>query len=312
MPNLAPSPEAAAEAARQALGWTDVAVSRFTTGSAFFVYEVARGDQLAVVRMGLPAQAQDLVNGVALSRQLRPLGVPLAELLASDTGAALPYIVLSRLPGTDLGHVVRDLSRPARERVARAVADAQLATGRLGAGTRFGYAPRAAVAPHESWADVVAASIERSRQRIAANGLFPVDAGDPLLRAFERHRPALAAMPPLPFLHDTTTKNVIVSPDGRLSGIVDVDDLCFGDPRYAAALTRASLVAHDGPADYVDIWLAHAGLADDAVFAFYVALFLFDFMAEHGMVFNGNAAPSEPGERDRLARIYARTLNQIP
>ena len=54
----------------------------------------------------------------------------------------------------------------------------------------------------------------------------------------------LDALPPTPFLHDTTTKNVIVTPAGSFSGIVDVDDLCFGDPRYAVALTSAALLAH--------------------------------------------------------------------
>jgi hypothetical protein len=44
---------------------------------------------------------------------------------------------------------------------------------------------------------------------------------------------------PTPFLHDTTTKNVIVTSEGHFSGIVDVDDLCLGDPRYPAALTQA-------------------------------------------------------------------------
>ena len=44
-------------------------------------------------------------------------------------------------------------------------------------------------------------------------------------------RAELDALSPVPFLHDTTTKNVIVTPEGSFSGIVDVDDLCFGDPR---------------------------------------------------------------------------------
>lgn len=34
---------------------------------------------------------------------------------------------------------------------------------------------------------------------------------------------------PTPFLDDTTTKNVNIDQD-RLSGIVDVDHICFSDP----------------------------------------------------------------------------------
>jgi aminoglycoside phosphotransferase (APT) family kinase protein len=70
--------------------------------------------------------------------------------------------------------------------------------------------------------------------------------GDPcfrfnaVTRLVSATRAQLDSLPPIPFLHDTTTKNVIVTPGGTFSGIVDVDDLCFGDPRYVVALTLAS------------------------------------------------------------------------
>lgn len=108
----------------------------------------------------------------------------------------------------------------------------------------------------------------------------------------------------MPFLHDTTTKNVIVSPEGYLTGIVDVDDLCYGDPRYPAALTAAALLNSGGPTDYVSAWLAHAGQARDGLFEFYVATFLLDFMSEHGTRFNGNEVASLAQDRERLARLF--------
>jgi hypothetical protein len=109
-----------------------------------------------------------------------------------------------------------------------------------------------------------------------------------------------------PFLHDTTTKNVIVTPDGTFSGIVDVDDLCFGDTRYPAALTLAPLMAYAGPESYVSAWLQHADQADDRTFRLYVSLFLLDLMSEHGHVFNGNIAPSTPKECTALRQAFER------
>lgn len=311
MSHPAPTETLATEIASRRLGWATATARRFTTGSAHYVYEVACGAELAVVRLGMPDQAAELANGVLLARQLGPLGVPLAPVLSEGTDAPLPYVILARLPGTDLGDVIGTLSPQARHQVARSVAEAQRATGRLGLAAGFGYAPNGMAASHRRWSDVVVASIERSRRRIAANGLFPKDAGDPLLAAFERQRPALDAIAPVPFLHDTTTKNVIVTPEGRLSGIVDVDDLCFGDSRYAAALTEAALIAWGGPLDYVLAWMSHAELVRDSVFDLYVAIFLLDFMGEHGMAFNGNALPSEASARNRLARHYAAALGRL-
>lgn len=93
------------------------------------------------------------------------------------------------------------------------------------------------------------------------------------------------------------TRNVIITPEGTLSGIVDVDDLCFGDPRYAPALTLAALTAMAGPKHYVDYWMRAARHRDDHIFHLCVALFLFDLMSEHGHVFNGNEKPSTPEAR---------------
>jgi hypothetical protein len=59
-----------------------------------------------------------------------------------------------------------------------------------------------------------------------------------------------------------------VTPEGTFSGIVDLDDLCFGDPRYVVALTLASLLAAGGPPDYVDAWMKIADLRDDGCSGF--------------------------------------------
>lgn len=101
---------------------------------------------------------------------------------------------------------------------------------------------------------------------------------------------------------------MVVSPGGSLSGIVDVDDLCFGDPRYAPALTRAVLLAHGGPVSYVEAWMRAAGHRDDVLFLFYVALFLVDLMGEHGTRFNGNEAASTPAARAALLRAFGDAL----
>jgi len=124
-------------------------------------------------------------------------------------------------------------------------------------------------------------------------------------------RDEIDSFPPTPFLHDTTTRNVIVTEAGAFSGIVDVDDLGFGDPRYPAALTLAVLTAQGGPAQYVSAWLRHAGLSDDRLFRMYVLIFLLDLMSEHGQVFNGNQRPSSPEDRAALQRAFDRGAARV-
>ena len=76
-----------------------------------------------------------------------------------------------------------------------------------------------------------------------------------------------------------------------------MDDLCFGDPRYPAALTLAALMVYGGPVSYVSAWLRHAGQPDDKLFRLYTSVLLLDLMAEHGNIFNGNGTPSDPAVR---------------
>jgi hypothetical protein len=100
------------------------------------------------------------------------------------------------------------------------------------------------------------------------------------------------------FLHDTTTKNVIVAGDGSFSGIVDVDDLCFGDPRQVKALTLAALLA-DGLLDgFVWNWLSQAGEEADARFWHYAGCSLLWLIGERRQAVNGNVSAPE-----RMRRI---------
>lgn len=306
-------PEAtdAISAVQLAFGWRDATARRFGNGLAFYVFDVEAAGDRAVVRMGLPDQREALRDGLALSKALQPLGVPLPAILFDGTEAALPYIIIERFAGTDLGDVFARLDMGQRRQIARAVATSQLAVGQLGRAQRYGYAASAEAAQHADWTGVVRASLARSGERIARAGLFPSSHAERLAGLCETLTPHMRGIPATPFLHDTTTKNVIVTPEGVLSGIVDVDDLCFGDPRYAAALTATALLTRGHELDYVATWLETMGLPDDALFRFYIALFLLDFMSEHGMIFNGNMRPSRAEDRQHLEGLFTAAIEVL-
>jgi aminoglycoside phosphotransferase len=284
-------------------------VERFTTGARHYVYEVKFADhQPLVVRMGSMTAHAEMAGAVYLSNLLRPRGVPLPAILAQDVQSRFPWIVLERLPGVDLGAVIETLTDARLERIAVNVARAQAITSETRAGRRYGYAVRPEDAPHSTWSQVLDAHLARSRLRIAYAGLFSVVSADIAQSEMSIMRTEIDSIAPTPFLHDTTTRNVIVTDGGVFSGIVDVDDLCFGDPRYPAALTLAALTAQGGPARYVSAWLERAGLADDRLFRMYVMLFLLDLMSEHGQVFNGNQRSSSLEDRAALQQTFDRSV----
>lgn len=307
-----PTEDDARRLAGEALGVAAVEARRFTTGLQHFVYDVTLADGRPVVmRMTRPGDRDIARSAVALSGQLRPIGVPLPELLAADLDAAFPWMLLQRLPGTDLGNLVASLSAASLRGIAEQVAAAQSVVAATATAGRFGYSPTPDGAPFSRWSQVVAADIERSRSRIVSAGLFDVSVAEPLEQLLSKLGGELDAMGATPFLHDTTTKNVIVTDAGTFSGIVDVDDLCFGDPRFVAALTHVALLAHERPAYYAGYLMQAAGWRDDHLYRLYVAVIFLGFMSEHGQRFNGNPQPSSAEDRAKLFELYRNALGDL-
>ena len=308
---LTPTPSLAAAVAEMTTGRVPTKLSRFCTGAAHYVFEAEFADgSSVVVRAGTPGRWASLADGVYLNTLLRPLGVPLPKVLATGLDLPLPWVVLERLPGTDLGNIIDSLSDQQLGTLAERVAQAQAVTARLGAAKRYGYAAKPDDAPETVWSAVLEANLARSRARILTAGLFGPEPVEMLAELIAHRRVELNAQPPIAFLHDTTTRNIIVAPTGSLSGIVDVDDLCFGDPRYAPALTLAALSASRRPSTYVEAWMRASGHQDDRIFRLYVALFLVDFMGEHGHRFNGNERPSTSAARATLLQAFTHAIRQ--
>jgi aminoglycoside phosphotransferase len=308
----APNNAIAGALAAAAVGRSPIDVRRFGTGAHHYVFEATFADRPPVaVRVAAKHGRAAMAGALRLSSLLRPRGIPLPEIIAEGVNDRFSHLVMERLPGTDLGEVISTLSDTNLEAIAKRVARAQNLTSLTASGTRYGYAIEPARAPRERWSQVLLDNLARSRRRIAAAKLFDEGAVDTIVNMVLAASAELDALSPVPFLHDTTIKNVIVAPEGSFSGIVDVDDLCFGDPRYVVALTFASLRASDGPTHYVDAWMNAAGYRNDRIFRLYVDLFLVDFMSEHGQEFNGNVPPSSAGDRGRLLRVFKESLRCV-
>lgn len=159
--------------------------------------------------------------------------------------------------------------------------------------------------PHSSWTGVVRASLARSRDRIAQAGLADARQVDRVEAQLGRFVPYFETLCPRAFLDDTTTKNVIVH-RGALSGIVDVDTVCFGDPLFTVALTRMALLNSGYDQEYIRFWCELLELTPEQshVLQFYTALFCVDFMGELGYAHNKDRVdPADVQKVNHLAAI---------
>lgn len=269
-------------------------VARFATGLQNFVYDVAlesgRGVVVRIAETGNRPHLQGALHWEAL---LRPLGIPLPEVLHSDLEMerfAFPFLVLERLPGTDLGEVYDALSIQQRANLAREMVELQRRAARLPEATGYGYAlDSTGWGLAKRWRSVLRGSLRMTRSWIDRVGVVDPVWAD---RVGERLEAVgdLDDVAPRAFLHDITTKNVIVH-DAALSGIVDVDSMCFGDPLWTVALTRMSLLARRSPTDYIDAWCEamEPGSAPADRLDLYTALHCVSFLGEIGQSFNRDA-----------------------
>ena len=244
---------------------------------------------MLVLRLTRRADIKRAQGSVHLSRLLRPLGVPLPELLYHDLTCAqhrCPFTILERLPGCDLGDVIACLSGPQLKQIAERLYRIQSAVSVLPEGAGYGFTADPGSAPARNWRDVLTDQIGRAKDRIAFAGVVDVRVADPIVEAISK-RTELDEISPTPFLHDITTKNVLIHA-GNFSGIVDVDDLCYGDPLFLTALIRMALMAHQQPMTYYDHWidLLSPDPAARQRIDLYTAIFSVIFLSELGQQFN--------------------------
>ncbi len=298
-----PDGELAARILRSRFGVPAASVSRFPTGLCHYVYDLLAEDGRAcVVRIAAPATRPQLEGGLGWYPYLHGAGVPLPELYASELGEEYSYMLLERLPGSDLGQVYGGLSSPEKRSLAVSIAGIQASVGRLPPAKGFGYAlsyEGAALAP--SWLDVVAGDLARSEERIRRVGRADASCVSRARAALREREPYLRGVEPRPFLDDITTKNVIVA-DGALSGIVDADMVCFGDPLFALGLTEMSLRSSGLDGDYVEYWLDAMGATREqrAMTLAYSLVFCVNFLGELGQSFNKIVEFSE----ERASGLY--------
>ena len=265
------------------------------TGLAHYVFDVLLEDGTKVVaRLARAGQENAFAGGISWSSQLRPLGVPVPRVIAADPAPpddSRPYMLLERLPGVDHHFAYQDLTATQKRQLAHRLVQIQQRVGLLRQGEGYGYdSSHDDPSLRESWSEVLHTQIKNARTRIDAVGKVPPIHVDRVEQRVLDARQDLAQVKPMCFLDDTTTKNVLID-QGQLSGIVDVDTVCFGDPLLTPALTQMALLKSAFDTDYISFWAEALllNLGGRRRLELYTAIFCVIFLSELGQQFNKEA-----------------------
>jgi len=288
-PSQRPTENNARDAAANFLGDERFSLSRYPTGLCHYVFEVTpESGPKVVVRMGHEDTRKNLEGSVFWDRELAPLKLPTARILHQDLAAEFPYTILEHIKGADLGQLFSSLTPSVRRQIAHSLAEIQSRVAELSRAQGFGYGFSFSDSRlRGSWRAILDEQLDRALQWIRSVGVASESLVERVSRELSKIDRYLDDVVPTPFLHDTTTKNVLVN-EGGLAGIVDIDDLCFGDPLYVLSLTNMALLSSRSTTDYVDFWSDAWALTSlqRVVMRIYTAIHCVGFIGEVGQRFN--------------------------
>jgi hypothetical protein len=219
---------------------------------------------------------------------LLPLGIPLAEFIKTDLDdqySPFPALLMMRLPGDDLINVYSDLTDADKKSLAIEMVKIQALCNKLPEGTNFGILDSyESVSTEKSWFEFLLKRLELYIEHIAKTAVFNPHMGTQALNILKDMEESFRLIRPIPFLWDASERNVMVH-NGKISGIVDVDELCFGDPLLVIALTSTCLKLEGYDSIYTDYWAEALHLDKPARIRldFYKLFYTIAFMRKHSM-----------------------------
>jgi len=254
---------------------------RFALGLSHYVFEVVTEDNNTyIVRIARPERRSELEDGLYWHARLQLLDVPLPRLYQNGEIEGYPFAIYQRLPGSDLEAVYPDLPPGTRRKIARRVAGIQQTIHTLDDRRLRAAAP---------WLEMVQRILDRSEGEIRQRDRNLLGYVDQVRQTLTRYEAYLAAVRPVAFLYDTCIRNVIVSQE-RVSGVIDVDEVWYGDPLLAVGRGKTILLLMEQETDYITYWAEWLNLSELQlrIVDLYALLYCVRFMGTLGQRLNGN------------------------
>ena len=288
-------------------------IIRNTVGLAGYVYTVVFNDTKYVIKI---SDDKNLIIGSTYwLNKVKDLDIPTPCVIAENLVNAPYCFVMSFIPGKDLGLVYSSLLKSEKKIIAKKIIGFQKEIKKLPMAKGFG-----SLNSYEdsenicfSWEESLLNDINRAEEAIINNGIFSVEYVLKLKKIVPYFKEYFNSVKPEPFLDDITTKNVLIH-EGKLSGIIDLDWISFGDEVLFLGLVTMALLSMKVDLDYADYLKDEMNLnqMQEQALKFYVLMFCVIFMSEKGRCFN-QAEPMKVSEEEKmlLQEIFNRYYEEL-
>lgn len=272
-------------------------LSRCAVGTGNYVYIAELSDRKVVVRCSEETDAyRDTIYWL---ERLETLDIPVPRVLGKGTFEGYDYVILTYFEGQDIGIVYTELTAEEKCEIAKTVVDIQ---------NKVALLPLEDIPTDWAWKAVfVDDMLTRAKERIIANGYFDPEKVDRLMTVAEELGAYFTGIQPVAYLDDISTKNLLIH-EGRVSGVIDIDEMGMGDKLTYVAMTNMALLNMGCDTDYVTYLLDAMQLTEEEkkAFAFYTLLYCVEFMGERGMWFMDKQVPVSEEIVEKMNGIYDR------
>lgn len=299
-----PMPETEAyvrEIVEKRLGKNAVSIRRFSTGLSHFVFDVLTDDDsTCVIRLARPDRRKEFERGLFWHGKIELTGVRLPKILEFGEINGRYFAVYERLKGDDLENVYSSLSSQEKRNIAEKVAEVQQRVSSL---------DRGLFAKIYSWEEVLQGVVARSEREMLSHKLCNLKYVDLVRAQLERYGGYIETLSPTAFLYDLSVRNVIID-DGKMIGVIDVDDVWFGDPLLAIGRGKTILLAMQQDTEFIDYWCDYLALTtlEMKVVDLYALLYCLRFMGTIGTRLNGNPSIQTNPDNARLFENIAENI----
>ena len=268
-------------------GLNPLEIKRFTNGYCHSVYYVKIENNEFVIRITGKEEKEYYLGSIKWLTELDSLGIPAPKLLKYGKYDDILFSIITHIKGKDLGEVYQSLNDNQKKDIVKELSIIQNKIKNIESMGLYGYPYSENNQSFVTWIDYLKSLIKRSNDRIKQNGIFNIEICNKVIEILNAQKEYFDEIKPIAFLDDITTKNVLVNED-TFSGIVDIDEICFGDSLLVIGLTNMALISMGMDTNYIEYWLEeiNANTEQRKVVLFYTLLFCLDFMGEQGMRFN--------------------------
>jgi len=238
----------ATELVASKLGPADWAVRPFGAGKFSETFDVSGPDGTYVLRVAPPDDLLQLFHEYRMMRQepalharlLAETSVPVPEIAARDFSRDRidrDWLLMPRLPGEPLSDAALD--HDARDRALREwggyIAEVHSLTDPAG---RYGYlGEHECMTPRSNWPEAFAEMYRKELDDIVDCGIYDAAAADAAQKLLIENLAAFDCCDASRLLHgDIWVTNLLVEPDGRVTGVIDFDRACWGDVEWDLAI----------------------------------------------------------------------------